>query len=277
MIRFKRYYPAVTLVVFLLLGTSFCREFRDGTSQIYREICRQANSPVPYEYFRLDNTTNSCDIVYGCSVNNLITVFQCNTGEYFDIERQACIWSSQVDNCAQMRRTPKPRPLLVTPTPICEADELACGNGVCMKKELFCDGIFHCEDHSDEESCDLYSSPHAPAECVAKQDCQLPNCLCSNTGTLPPANVQVETIPQLVTLTLEGVESSKMTQAAKDELKKLLADMTSNPDRCPWRGTFFVAANGESDFGLVHVRRLATLVLGKQKVQNIHRPQFTYH
>jgi hypothetical protein len=53
-------------------------------------------------------------------------------------------------------RNPEPRlatPLLATDEPICETGKLACGNGDCIDKELFCNGAPDCADGSDENAC----------------------------------------------------------------------------------------------------------------------------
>ena len=44
-------------------------------------------------------------------------------------------------------------PLLATDEPICETGKLACGNGDCIEKELFCNGSPDCADGSDENAC----------------------------------------------------------------------------------------------------------------------------
>lgn len=47
-------------------------------------------------------------------------------------------------------------PLLKTDEPICPDGKLACGNGECIDKELFCNGKPECKDESDENSCSKY-------------------------------------------------------------------------------------------------------------------------
>ena len=47
-------------------------------------------------------------------------------------------------------------PLLATDEPLCESGKLACGNGDCIEKELFCNGLPDCSDGSDENACSKY-------------------------------------------------------------------------------------------------------------------------
>ena len=48
------------------------------------------------------------------------------------------------------------KPLLVTDEPLCEDNKLACGDAICINKELFCDGKKDCNDGSDENACGKY-------------------------------------------------------------------------------------------------------------------------
>lgn len=51
---------------------------------------------------------------------------------------------------------PEPRkalPNLKTDEPVCPKDQLQCGNGECINKDLFCNDIPNCKDESDENAC----------------------------------------------------------------------------------------------------------------------------
>lgn len=44
-------------------------------------------------------------------------------------------------------------PILKTDEPICPEKQLACGNGECLAKDLFCNDKPDCKDESDENAC----------------------------------------------------------------------------------------------------------------------------
>lgn len=45
------------------------------------------------------------------------------------------------------------KPLLITDEPLCQDGFLACGDGNCIERGLFCNGEKDCNDGSDENSC----------------------------------------------------------------------------------------------------------------------------
>lgn len=59
-------------------------------------------------------------------------------------------------------------PQLVTEEPLCEPGKLACGNGQCLEKILFCNGIPDCTDESDENACSEFVAGRASyyTDCV---------------------------------------------------------------------------------------------------------------
>ena len=72
---------------------------------------------------------------------------------YFDIEKQTCDWKDAVKNCKLKNKERKVKPLLYTDEPLCQDGFLACGDGNCIERGLFCNGEKDCTDGSDENSC----------------------------------------------------------------------------------------------------------------------------
>ena len=83
-----------------------------------------------------------------------LQAIRCPPGLAFDLEKQTCDWKWAVKNCDKLTREKKAKPLLVTDEPLCQgANELACGDGICIAKNLFCNGEKDCQDGSDENVC----------------------------------------------------------------------------------------------------------------------------
>lgn len=56
-------------------------------------------------------------------------------------------------NCKIKSKERKVKPLLITDEPLCQDGFLACGDGNCIERGLFCNGEKDCADGSDENSC----------------------------------------------------------------------------------------------------------------------------
>ncbi|GBP21488.1 hypothetical protein EVAR_12089_1 [Eumeta japonica] len=82
-----------------------------------------------------------------------IQAIRCPAGLFFDIEKQTCDWKDAVRNCNIQNKERKVKPLLYTDEPLCQDGSLACGDGVCVERGLFCNGEKDCADGSDENSC----------------------------------------------------------------------------------------------------------------------------
>lgn len=87
-----------------------------------------------------------------CRLQGLQAI-RCPAGLYFDIEKQTCDWKDAVKNCKLKSKERKVKPLLVTDEPLCQDGFLACGDGSCVERGLFCNGEKDCADGSDENSC----------------------------------------------------------------------------------------------------------------------------
>ena len=81
---------------------------------------------------------------------------RCPPGLAFDLEKQTCDWKWAVTNCDKITKEKKAAPLLNTEEPLCDPNKLACGDAICINKELFCDGKPDCNDGSDENACGEY-------------------------------------------------------------------------------------------------------------------------
>ena len=82
-----------------------------------------------------------------------LQAIRCPAGLAFDIEKQTCDWKAAVDNCEAKTKEKKVKPLLFTDEPICQENYLACGDGNCIERGLFCNGDKDCNDGSDENAC----------------------------------------------------------------------------------------------------------------------------
>ena len=156
------------------------------------ELCK---GRPPSEYFRL-TADDDCRDVVRCSVQGLLAL-RCPSGLAFDIEKQTCDWKTNVKNCAQLEKPRRATPLLATEEPICETGKLACGNGACIEKELFCNGSPDCADGSDENACTVDKYPNREPPCDPTV-CVLPDCYCPPDGTQIPGRLEPNSIPQMV-------------------------------------------------------------------------------
>ncbi len=82
-----------------------------------------------------------------------LQAIRCPAGLAFDIEKQTCDWKGAVKNCERKTKEKKVKPLLFTDEPICQENYLACGDGNCIERGLFCNGEKDCNDGSDENAC----------------------------------------------------------------------------------------------------------------------------
>ncbi|XP_013776701.1 uncharacterized protein LOC106461428 [Limulus polyphemus] len=199
-------------------------------SQNDAEVCKDKS---PREYFRL-SSDKDCREVMRCSSQGL-QVLRCPSGLFFDIESQTCNWRSEVNNCDQVEKRKLATPLFATNEPICSGNQLACGNGDCMERELFCNGIPDCSDESDENACTEHDPNRAPP-CDQSQ-CILPDCFCSPDGTQIPGKLEPNNIPQMVTITFDDAVNINNLDVYHDIFK----EGRNNANGCSIKATFFVS------------------------------------
>ncbi|XP_063236650.1 chitin deacetylase 1 isoform X1 [Bacillus rossius redtenbacheri] len=201
------------------------------------ELCE--NRP-PDEYFRL-STEGDCRDVVRCDqagengITRLASV-RCPNGLAFDIDRQTCDWRTNVKNCDRVEKPRKVLPILKTDVPVCPEGKLSCGNGECIEKELFCNDKPDCKDESDENACTVETDPNRAPDCDPTQ-CVLPDCFCSADGTRIPKSLEVNQVPQMVTLTFNGAVNVDNI----DLYEEIFNGVRQNPNGCQIRGTFFVS------------------------------------
>uniref|UniRef100_A0A182T143 Chitin-binding type-2 domain-containing protein n=1 Tax=Anopheles maculatus TaxID=74869 RepID=A0A182T143_9DIPT len=115
-----------------------------------KELCKDKDAG---EWFRLvAGEGDNCRDVIQCTSSGLQAI-RCPAGLYFDIEKQTCDWKDAVKNCKFKNKERKVKPLLITDEPLCQDGFLACGDGNCIERGLFCNGEKDCTDGSDENSC----------------------------------------------------------------------------------------------------------------------------
>lgn len=114
------------------------------------EICKDKDAG---EWFRLvAGEGDNCRDVIQCTSSGLQAI-RCPAGLYFDIEKQTCDWKGAVNNCKLNNKERKVTPLIYTEEPLCQDGQLACGDGSCIERGLFCNGEKDCGDGSDENVC----------------------------------------------------------------------------------------------------------------------------
>ncbi|XP_076326310.1 chitin deacetylase 1-like [Tachypleus tridentatus] len=217
-----------------VLGVSIVKRQADSTNSDTKNDSDLCKGRSPSEYFRL-TAAEDCRDVVRCSVQGLLAL-RCPTGLAFDIEKQTCGWKDQVKNCDQVEKPRLATPLLSTDEPICSENQLACGNGECIERKLFCDGEPQCTDGSDENACTKEKDPNRAPPCDQKQ-CILPDCFCSHDGTLIPGGKDPNEIPQMVMITFDDAVNINNI----DIYEELFSNGRNNPNGCSIKGTFFVS------------------------------------
>jgi len=224
-----------TCGVLLLTSGVFCQEDEELSQE--EKICRDKGSG---ELFRLATGSDKCRDVIQCTAAGLQAI-RCPPGLAFDLEAQTCDWKDNVKNCNKLTMDKKPLPLLHTETAICEPNHLACADGNCIERGLFCNGVPDCQDGSDENACDGNSDPNAAPICDLSI-CVLPDCFCSVDGTavpggLCPGKKDCTKVPQMITITFDDAINNNNIELYNEIFKP----SRLNPNGCDIKSTYFVS------------------------------------
>jgi len=196
------------------------------------------------EYFRLVPGDKHCRDVVSCADDGL-KALRCPPELVFDIDRQTCDWKLQVSNCNLKSKPRKALPLINTDEPLCQANQIACGDGTCMPRQKFCDEVVDCADGSDENYCGQGEDPNGSDKCDVEQ-CFLPDCFCSVTSKEVPGNLPEVDVPQMITISFDDAVNNKNF----DVYKRIFNGERINPNGCEIKATFFIS-NQYTNYSMV--------------------------
>jgi len=232
MLAFWKTTSTTTFVLLLLVQFTVSQDA--GTEEYEKELCKDKEAG---EWFRLvAGEGDSCRDVIQCTTSGLQAI-RCPAGLAFDIEKQTCDWKDAVKSCNKKNKERKVKPLLVTDEPICTTDgTLACGDGVCIERTLFCNGERDCADGSDETYCDINNDPNRAPNCD-KSVCVLPDCFCSEDGTAIPGDLPAENVPQMITITFDDAVNNNNIELYDE----IFDGKRKNPNGCQIKATYFLS------------------------------------
>jgi len=235
------------LLLVLLSQLLFLQCLGADEDEVRAALCEGKNAG---EYFRLVPGDKHCRDVVACADDGL-QALRCPTGLVFDISKQTCDWKAQVNNCDLKSKPLKALPQLKTEEPLCQEGHLACGDGACVRKTDFCDGVADCGDSSDENYCGQGEDPNGAFECDTSE-CYLPDCFCSVDSKAVPGDLKPETIPQMITLSFDDAVNNNNFEV----YEKLFNGKFVNPNGCNIKATFFVS-HQYTNYSMVEALHLA--------------------
>lgn len=141
------------------------------------------------------------------------------------------------------------KPLLITDEPLCQDGYLACGDGNCIERGLFCNGEKDCNDGSDENTCgelnklflntflksrhsEIDNDPNSAPACDPAV-CVLPDCFCSEDGTTIPGDLPSKNVPMMITVTFDDAINNNNINLYRD----MFNGKRKNPNGCNIKAT----------------------------------------
>jgi len=221
-------------VLFLCMGlvlSAYHKRHRHLEKINFVELCIDKG---PNEFFRI-NEEHDCNEVFQCSEKGLLPL-RCPSNLAFDIEKQICDWTRNVKNCKQLQKSKIKLSEFAYERTICPSGQTGCISKECIDTELFCDGVVHCRDGSDETMCSADQDPNFAPKCN-KTTCKLPECYCSENGDSIPNDLPRESVPQMIMITFDDAVNNNNI----DIYDELFAAGRNNPNGCSIKGTLFLS------------------------------------
>jgi len=237
------------IIILLLIGCSYAQDSPSSTSStdFEKELCVSKEAG---EWFRLvAGEGDSCRDVIQCTASGLQAI-RCPAGLAFDIEKQTCDWKDAVKNCGKKSKEKRVKPLLYTDEPLCADGSLACGDGTCIERTLFCNNEKDCQDGSDETYCDIDHDPNRAPPCD-KSVCVLPDCFCSEDGTAIPGDLKSSDVPQMITITFDDAVNNNNIELYNE----IFDGKRKNPNGCNIKATFFLSHKYSNYSGVQELHR----------------------
>jgi len=214
----------------------------------------------PFDDETEDETLLRCSDYYRCipaagNIGNTISKSSCASSMFFNVDNQICQLRADVplSNCQKWEKESGPRPkwpIANGEVSNCPLGEIECGDGTCLDKSVYCNGLPDCPDGSDENKniCrDPELDPNAVEKCDMRTCTWEEGCFCSVDGTRIPGDLLPSQTPQMIMITFSGAVNEENFRT----YEQIFRDTSKNKGNdCTAKGTFFVT-HGFSNYSAV--------------------------